>query len=74
MIVSVGLDTLNCIVLIKMLRVNDHSVNVLVDGHLLLTREEPTHSLFFNLSEPWMISYVFDAVTSIRICIEDLCH
>lgn len=70
-IVSIGFDALSCVILIELLLVHYNAVNILIHWHLLLSREETSHSLFFDLPEPHMIPYFLHRESSLRVGVQN---
>jgi hypothetical protein len=69
---SICLDAFHRIVRVIIELIEHHLVHLVVHRHRLLSREEPLRTPVLLLFEPWVISYLIDPVSLLRLGMQDL--
>ena len=70
-VVSVGLNTFNSIIRVKSKLIQYLFINGVFERHKFLAREESRWLFVSKLSIPWMLSNLIDAITLIRISLQN---
>ena len=71
-IVTVGLDAFYRVLILEFVLILHDLEDLIVKGHFFLPREEATDAFFFRNLEPRVRTNVFNRVTRVWVCVQDL--
>lgn len=71
-VMSVGLNTFNRILILKLVLVLHYLEDLFIIGHFLLAREKAAYAFLFGKLEPRVSTDVFNGIPRVRISIQNL--